>query len=229
MNPPKSTNHLRIVLASASPRRAEILRNAGIPFEILPGGIDEIPLPGEPAHEYVLRLAREKSSAAAKTLSETRDASPNPAHDPAHEPVSESALIVAADTTVALDEEILGKPTDVEDARRMLRLLSGRTHEVLTGLSVRKVPGLEEISTVETTRVAFLPLSEDDISFYISTGEPFDKAGAYGIQSIGGRYVERIEGCYFNVMGLPLSRLWRTLRKFGWEGPTSPPANLTAA
>ncbi len=104
----------------------------------------------------------------------------------------------------------------------MLRLLGGRTHEVLTGLSVRNVPGSTEISGVENTRVTFLPLSDEDISYYISTGEPFDKAGSYGIQGIGGRYVERIEGCYFNVMGLPLSRLWRALREFGWDNPASP-------
>lgn len=214
----RSIKPLKIVLASASPRRAEILRNAGFPFEILPGSIDETPLPGEPAHDYVLRLAREKSFAAAKTLGEMCEASP----DPAPEPVSESSLIVAADTAVAIGNEILGKPTSVDDARRMLRLLGGRTHEVLTGLSVRKVPGSAEISGVETTRVTFLPLSDEDISYYISTGEPFDKAGAYGIQGIGGRYVERIEGCYFNVMGLPLSRLWRALREFRWDNPASP-------
>ena len=206
MNPLKP----KIVLASASPRRAEILRNTGIPFEILPGSIDETPLPGEPADEYVLRLAREKSFAAGKTLGETTEPAPEP------------TLIVAADTTVVFGSEILGKPIDAEDARRMLHLLAGHTHRVLTGISVRKVPGSEELSGVETTRVTFLPLSEEDISYYISTGEPFDKAGAYGIQGIGGRYVERIEGCYFNVMGLPLSRLWRALREFGWENPSSP-------
>lgn len=199
---------MKIVLASASPRRAEILRNAGLPFEILPGSIDETPLPAEPAHKYVLRLAREKSSAAARTLGET----------------SEQALIVAADTTVAIGKEILGKPTSPEDARRMLRLLAGHTHEVLTGLSVTTTPGAAEISRVETTRVTFLPLTDEDISYYISTGEPFDKAGAYGIQGIGGRYVERIEGCYFNVMGLPLSWLWRALRELGWE-PAGPPGH----
>jgi len=203
----------KIVLASASPRRAEILRNAGYPFGVLPASIDETPFPGEPAHEYVLRLAHEKASAAAKTLCETSqlEADPPP----------ELALIVAADTTVTFEDKILGKPTSAEDARRMLRLLAGHTHEVLTGFSVRKVPDSQEISGVETTRVTFLPLSDEDISYYISTGEPFDKAGGYGIQGIGGRYVERIEGSYFNVMGLPLWRVWRALREFGWEAPGS--------
>jgi septum formation protein len=196
---------MKIVLASTSPRRAEVLRAGGFPFDILRGSIDETRLPGEPAHEYVLRLALEKGCAAAKTLGETG------------EPSIEPALVLAADTVVVIGNEILGKPTSAEDARRMIRILGGHTHEVLTGLSVIKVPGLAEISGVESTRVTFLPLSEEDISYYISTGEPFDKAGAYGIQGIGGRYVERIEGCYFNVMGLPLSRLWRALREFGWE------------
>ena len=219
MKPFRPINPPKIVLASASPRRAEILRNAGFSFEILCGSIDETPLSGEPAHEYVLRLAREKGCAAAKIFGEGSKASPDPASESATEPAPGSTLIVAADTAVAIGKEILGKPSSVEDARRMLRLLGGRTHEVLTGLSVRKVPGSAEISGVETTRVAFLPLSDEDISSYISTGEPFDKAGAYGIQGIGGRYVERIEGCYFNVMGLPLSRLWRALREFGWDNP----------
>jgi septum formation protein len=217
-----SIKPLKIILASASPRRAEILRNAGINFEILPGSIDETPLPGEPAHEYVLRLAREKGCAVPKILGARSKASPDPASESATQPAPGSTLIVAADTTVAIGEEILGKPSNADDARRMLRLLGGRTHEVLTGLSVRNVPGSTEISGVENTRVTFLPLSDEDISYYISTGEPFDKAGSYGIQGIGGRYVERIEGCYFNVMGLPLSRLWRALREFGWDNPASP-------
>jgi septum formation protein len=209
----KPITPMKIVLASASPRRAEILRNGGFPFETLRGSIDETRLPGEPAPEYVLRLAREKGRAAAKTLGQTSEQAP----DPSPHPTTQPALIVAADTIVSIGKEILGKPTSAEDARRMLRMLGGHTHEVLTGLSITKVPGLTEVSAVESTRVTFLPLSEDDISYYISTGEPFDKAGAYGIQGIGGRYVERVEGCYFNVMGLPLSRLWRALREFGWE------------
>jgi septum formation protein len=214
---------MKIVLASASPRRAEILRNAAIPFEILPGSVDETPLPGESAHDYVLRLAREKGRIAVKTLGQAGDRAPHLAPDPAPEPT----LVVAADTTVAIGKEILGKPADVEDARRTLRLLGGRTHEVLTGLAVTMLPGSAEISGVENTRVTFLPLSEEDISYYISTREPFDKAGAYGIQGIGGRYVERIEGCYFNVMGLPLSRLWRALRELGWENPPRPEPVIT--
>jgi len=119
-------------------------------------------------------------------------------------------VVVAAD-------EVLGKPESPEDARRMLCLLSGTVHEVHTGLAVVRRPGAMEGVVEEITRVTFAPLSEEEIESYIATGEPFDKAGAYGIQGIGGRYVTRIEGCYFNVMGLPLARLWLLLREFGWK------------
>ena len=127
------------------------------------------------------------------------------------------AIVIGADTTVVAGSHILSKPTSQEDARRMLRLLSGQTHEVLTGLSVIHSTDARSDSEVETTRVSFAHLSESEIEEYLGTGEPFDKAGAYGIQGIGGRYVTRMEGCYFNVMGLPLSRLWFMLRKFGWK------------
>ncbi len=113
--------------------------------------------------------------------------------------------------------EILGKPADEEDARRMLRLLSGQTHQVLTGISVIRSTDGRAASHVETTRVTFARLSESEIEEYLASREPFDKAGGYGIQGIGGRYVTRIEGCYFNVMGLPLSRLWTMLRGLGWK------------
>ncbi len=118
---------------------------------------------------------------------------------------------------MVVDGQILGKPMDADDARRMLRLLSGREHDVITGLSFASVPEREEATLVESTRVSFLPLSAQDIEEYLLTGEPFDKAGAYGIQGIGGRFIRRIEGCYFNVMGLPLSRVWSIIGRMEEE------------
>jgi septum formation protein len=192
---------MKLILASASPRRAEILRNAGFPFDIFPADVDETILRDERAEDYVRRLAEEKARVAMERLT----------------PHSVPAIVIGADTTVVADGRILGKPADKEDARRMLRLLSGQTHEVLTGLSVTRSADSRSASHVETTRVIFASLSESEIENYLASGEPFDKAGAYGIQGIGGRYVTRIEGCYFNVMGLPLSRLWSMLRDFGWR------------
>jgi septum formation protein len=191
---------MKLILASASPRRAEILRNAGIPFETQITLLDESILPGELSGDYVRRLALEKARAAAEAR---RD--------------SAGDLFIGADTAVVARSEILGKPESDEDARRMLRLLSGTTHEVHTGLALlRRTDGIECV-VEEITRVSFAPLSDDEIDAYIATGEPFDKAGGYGIQGIAGRYVTRIEGCYFNVMGLPLARLWSLLRESGWE------------
>jgi len=192
---------MKLILASASPRRAEILRNAGFAFEVYPAGVDETRLSGESAENYVLRLAHRKARSAAECAARKND----------------RAIVIGADTAVVVAAQILGKPADVEDARRMLRLLSGQTHEVLTGLSFIAIPEGPESSYVQTTRVSFLAISEEDIDKYLNTGEPFDKAGAYGIQGIGGRFVWRIEGCYFNVMGLPISRVWSTLHTFGWD------------
>ena len=191
---------MKIILASASPRRAEILRNAGIPFETHAPIIDESRRPGELRADYVRRLALAKARAVAKAQKDTAD-----------------CLFIGADTVVVAADEILGKPESPEDARRMLRLLSGAVHEVHTGLAVIRRPGAMEGIVEEVTSVTFARLSDEEIESYIATGEPFDKAGAYGIQGIGGRYVTRIEGCYFNVMGLPLARLWSLLREFGWK------------
>jgi septum formation protein len=194
---------MKLILASASPRRAEILRNAAIPFETQITVVDESILPAELQGDYVRRLALEKARAAAEAR-----------------PDRSENLFVGADTTVLMANEILGKPESEEDARRMLRLLSGATHEVHTGLAVLSPRDNIEHVVEEITRASFAPISEDEIAAYIATGEPFDKAGGYGIQGVAGRYVTRIEGCYFNVMGLPLARLWSLLKEFGWADPT---------
>jgi len=192
---------MKLILASASPRRARILRDAGFEFEVCPAHLDETRFPGETPEDYVRRLAEAKARIAAERA--IREVTP--------------AIIIGADTAVVVAGELLGKPSDAADAGRMLRLLSGRTHEVLTGVSVLRLPEDTSARHVETTRVTFLEVSQKDIDDYIATGEPFDKAGAYGIQGIGGRFIGRIEGCYFNVMGLPLSRVWSLLRAIETE------------
>jgi len=196
---------VRLILASKSPRRAEILRNAGIAFEARATHVNEAQRPRESAHAHVRRLAAAKAHVVAEHAK--RRGGP--------------AMIIGADTVVLAQGKILGKPSDVKEARRMLRLLSGRTHQVLTGVSVVSLPTGKTKHHVETTRVKFAKLTAAEIDDYIATGEPFDKAGAYGIQGIGGRFVTRIEGCYFNVMGLPLSRVWSMLRELGYaQGST---------
>jgi len=180
-----------LVLASASPRRRELLTQAGYRFEVRPAHIPEDPLPGEDPIAYVTRLAREKAEAVFRDLT---DASPKP---------EETLVVLGADTTVALDNIILGKPEDAADAARMLRLLSGRTHRVITGVAVVTKKGAEVAA--EATAVRFLTLSDAEIAGYVAGGEPMDKAGAYAIQGRAARWIPRIEGCYFNVMGLPLA------------------------
>ena len=192
---------MKLILASASPRRAEILRNAGIRFEVRPTDLDESRFADEIPGDYVRRLALAKALTAASKY---------------RGPVDE-ALILGADTVVVVDADVLGKPASKDDARSMLRRLSGRVHEVHTGLALLRSTGADQRVVEEITQVHFAPLTEQEIEEYIATGEPFDKAGAYAIQGIGGRYVTRIEGCYFNVMGLPLARLWSLLRESGWE------------
>jgi septum formation protein len=190
---------MKLILASASPRRAEILRNAGIQFEISSAGVDESPLGNELPGDYVRRLAL------AKALSAAEDNRNRAAE----------ALVIGADTIVALRGEILGKPSSPDDARRMLRRLSGNIHEVHTGLALLRKPEPKQYVVEETTRVHFAALTDREIEGYLATGEPFDKAGAYAIQGVAGRYVTRIEGCFFNVMGLPLARLYSLLRECG--------------
>ncbi|HEV2287887.1 MAG TPA: Maf family protein [Candidatus Acidoferrales bacterium] len=190
---------MHLILASASPRRAEILRNAGFKIEIRPVSIDESLCPGEPATDYVRRLAEEKARAVARQLKS--------------ETMPEPTFIIGADTAVVGEGEILGKPTSKEDARRMLRILSGKKHEVFTGLAVLPLSNRQIFVSAEATCVTFARLSDDEIEDYVSTGEPFDKAGGYGIQGRGGKFISRIEGCYFNVMGMPLARLYAMLRE----------------
>lgn len=175
-----------LVLASASPRRAELLRNARFEFTVQPADIDETALPQEDARTYAERLAREKALAVLASLDGRED-----------------AVVLGADTVVVVDGELLGKPADAEDARRMLRLLSGRAHEVITGVCVAR-RGEVGVSS-ECTVVYFDELLEAEIDWYVATGEPMDKAGAYGIQGAASRWVGRVEGDYFNIVGLPVA------------------------
>ena len=180
-----------ITLASSSPRRAELLRAAGFQLRIRPSEIDESREPGEAAEEYVIRLARSKTSALR----------------------SASGIVLGADTVVVIDGEILGKPRDEADAASMLSRLSGRWHDVLTGVAVAN--GNRTASDLERTRVKFAELSSQEIGWYIATGEAFDKAGAYAIQGRGALFVERIEGSYSNVVGLPLRLVYRLAVEIG--------------
>ncbi|HXL20942.1 MAG TPA: Maf family protein [Candidatus Dormibacteraeota bacterium] len=189
---------MKLILASASPRRAEILRTAGFAFTVLSSAVDETPYPEESPHDHVQRLAAAKAELVA-----ARAVGP--------------AIVIAADTVVTLEGKILGKPRSTEDARRMLEQLSGRTHSVLTGVALIRLPDAESRSFVESTLVHFAQLSDDEIVHYLATAEPYDKAGAYAIQGRAARYIPRIEGCYFNVVGLPLARLTRALAELGWS------------
>jgi septum formation protein len=188
-----------LVLASASPRRRELLTQAGFPFEVQPAHIPEDPLPGEDPIAYATRLAREKAQAVFEQLTaDGRDAA--------------DLAVLGADTTVTLDNHILGKPEDAADAARMLRMLSGRTHRVITGVAVVTAKRTE--AAAEVTAVKFLALSDEEIAAYIATGEPMDKAGAYAIQGRAARWIPRVEGCYFNVVGLPISLVATLLEGF---------------
>ncbi len=184
-----------LILASASPRRRELLAQAGYRFEVRPAHIPEDPRPREDPIAYVTRLAREKAEAVFRAANSSDSASQNGGLD--------GKSVLGADTTVTLDNAILGKPEDAEDAARMLRLLSGRSHRVITGVALATAEGTEVAA--EATAVRFLTLSDEEIAAYVATGEPMDKAGAYGIQGYAARWIPRVEGCYFNVMGLPLA------------------------
>jgi len=193
-----------LVLASASPRRRELLTQAGFTFEIRPADIPEDPMPGEDPIAYVIRLAREKAEA---VYAEITNAIANEKRASAPPQV-----VLGADTTVTLDNHILGKPTDPADAARMLRLLSGRTHRVITGVAI--VTAARTEVAAEVTAVKFLTLSEEEIAAYIATGEPMDKAGAYAIQGRAAKWIPRIEGDYSNVVGLPLALVTTLLNSF---------------
>jgi septum formation protein len=180
-----------LILASSSPRRAELLRAAGIDFTVRAADVDETTWPNEPPRDYVVRLSREKARAV----------------------VRGDELALGADTTVVINGEIIGKPVDVKEAGRMLRALSGQWHEVLTGVTLARADRV--VSAVSSTRVKFAELSDDEIKWYVSTGEPMDKAGAYAIQGRASLFVERIEGSYSNVVGLPLQLTYQLARRMG--------------
>jgi nucleoside triphosphate pyrophosphatase len=189
---------MKLILASASVRRAEILHDAGFSFTVLSSAIDETPYPGESAHDLVQRLAFAKAE-----LIAARAVGPS--------------IVIGADTEVTLEGYIFGKPRSTDDARHMLEKLSGRTHAVVTGVALIRLPDAERLTFVESTLVQFNMLSAEEISRYLATGEPHDKAGGYAIQGRAGRYIPRIEGCYFNVVGLPLARLQHALTSLGWS------------
>jgi septum formation protein len=183
-----------IVLASASPRRQELLRNAAIQFTVQAAGIDETPLAGELAQSCAERLARDKARAISRSRPQEH--------------------VLGADTIVVVDGAMLGKPRDAADAARMLRMLAGRTHQVITGVCLMNPAAAEDIRS-ETTLVTMCELSDDEIRAYVATGEPMDKAGGYAIQGIASRWIPRIEGDYSNVVGLPVSLVYQMLRDAG--------------
>jgi septum formation protein len=194
---------MKLILASTSPRRAQILRDAGISFSVVSSAVDETPYPHETPQQHVQRLADAKAELVA-----ARAVGPS--------------IIIAADTVVLLDGQTLGKPHSTEEARRMLELFSGRTHSVVTGVSLIRLPEMERRQFIETSLVHFIRLSGDDISRYLATEEPYDKAGAYAIQGHAGRFIPRIEGCYFNVVGLPLAHVVSALQELGWSDDPEP-------
>jgi septum formation protein len=199
-----------LVLASASPRRRELLAQAGFSFEVYPAHIPEEPLEGEDPFAYVTRLAREKAQVVFLELTDANKTAREKSQD-----VKSFLAVLGADTTVTLDNAILGKPEDAADAARMLRLLSGRTHRVITGVALVTAQGIEVAA--EATAVSFLAPSDEEIAAYVATGEPMDKAGAYAIQGRAARWIPRIEGCYFNVVGLPLALVTRLLESLNLQ------------
>jgi septum formation protein len=190
---------VRLILASASPRRAELLRSAGYDFETVVVDIDERVHPGEAPEDYVRRLAMEKSARAVDHVGVA---------------VSRSSITLAADTAVVVNGTVLGKPLHDDEVQRMLQLLSGREHRVLTGISLRS--GLSELGGVESTVVWFDPLSNADIDWYVASGEGRDKAGGYAIQGLASRFIPRIDGSYSNVVGLPVHRVGQLITEMGY-------------
>jgi septum formation protein len=184
---------MKLVLASSSPRRQELLQRAGFEFEVRPSAAEEVRRSGESAEDFARRAAREKS------LDVAASSAPG-------------SLVLGADTVVVIDGLILGKPTDRDDAARMLRMLSGASHRVVTGVCLVLAPAQIEAVAHETTMVKFRDLEEGEIRDYVGSGEPMDKAGAYAIQGLASRFVTRIEGCYFNVVGLPVPIIYDLLK-----------------
>jgi len=213
---------VHLILASASPRRAELLRSAGYTFDVVVTDVDESIRPGESPSIYVRRLAADKSAAAQSRIAITAglkacttpvgtdavQASPGADVVQAFRPAE--TVILGADTTVVVDGEILGKPRDDEDGREMLRRLSGKTHQVMTGVSLRQ--GAFEVGRVETTSVVFRTMTDEDISWYIASGEGHDKAGGYAIQGLASRFIPSISGSYSNVVGLPVAAVDELMR-----------------
>jgi len=189
----------RLVLASASPRRRELLTQAGCVFTVEAADVDESPRAGESPAAYVVRLAEEKAQAVFE-----KHISGGPFIERSEMSGKEPLVVLGADTTVVLDGEILSKPADGTEAKRMLRRLSGRTHQVLTGIAVATRAGIS--SAVESTNVTFAEIPDAELDAYCATSEPLDKAGAYGIQGYAARWIPRVDGCYFNVMGLPIAQ-----------------------
>ena len=185
----------RLILASASPRRRELLASIGLEFDVIPSHIPEVKRSDETAEEYVARLSREKARAIASDHTER--------------------WVIAADTTVVLGEQLLEKPVDAADAKRMLATIAGQTHLVHTAVTLMRLEKPYADTHICTSEVRILPLSERDIAWYVATGEPLDKAGAYAAQGVGGLFIDSIHGSYTNVVGLPLALLFQMLRKAG--------------
>lgn len=186
---------MRFILASQSPRRRELLASIGLTFEVMPSDVPEVHQPGESPEEYVARLSRDKAAAIAAK------------HD--------DAWIIAADTTVLLGDELLEKPADAAGAERMLATIAGKTHIVYTGVTLQNAARGWRDTRVAESEVRMLPLDQRDIAWYVSTGEPLDKAGAYAVQGIGAMFIDSIHGSYTNVVGLPLALLFQMLRRAG--------------
>lgn len=186
---------MKLILASASPRRRELLASIGLEFEVLPSNVPEVHREGEAPEEYVARLSRDKAEALAKAHPER--------------------WVIAADTTVLLGDQLLEKPSDAADAARMLGAIAGRTHIVYTGVTLENTQRDYRETRVAESEVRMLPLSGEEIEWYVRTGEPLDKAGAYAVQGIGAMFIESIHGSYTNVVGLPLATLFQMLRRAG--------------
>ena len=186
---------MQFILASGSPRRRDLLHRAGFEFDLRVADVEEIPKANEAPEDFARRAAQDKAMTVAATV-------PN------------DSLVLGADTVVVIDSQIHGKPRDNQDAYRMLQTLSGRTHRVITGVCLVRAPGTIEAERVETTQVTFRSLDEAEIRQYISSGEPSDKAGAYAIQGLASKFVTRISGCYFNVVGLPVPLVYELLKPF---------------